>query len=115
MPYYHIAQILSKEMARLKCTRVTNSFYSSNLVVVDFCLFGVLKQKLQGIDISDDKEPKSEILTIVQAIPSNELKTSFDRWIERCQWAAANAGTIIHHNRKTPYLFYICTSHGCPY
>jgi hypothetical protein len=55
-------------------------------------LFDVLKQKLQGIDVSDDEELKIEILTIFQDIPSNELKKSFDNWIERSQWVAANAG-----------------------
>jgi hypothetical protein len=53
---------------------------------------GVLKQKPQGIEINKDEELKSEILTIFPGIPSDELKKSFDHRIERCQWAAANAG-----------------------
>jgi hypothetical protein len=53
-------------------------------------LLGALSQKLQGIDISDDEELKSEILTIFQGIPSDELEKSFDHWIEKCQWIAAN-------------------------
>jgi hypothetical protein len=48
-------------------------------------LFGVLKQEPQGIDANHDEELKSEILTIFERIPSDELKTSFDHWIERCQ------------------------------
>jgi hypothetical protein len=51
-----------------------------------------LKQKLQGIDASDDEELKSEILTMVQDILSDRLNKSFDHWIERCQWVVANAG-----------------------
>jgi hypothetical protein len=47
---------------------------------------------LQGIDVSDDKELKTEILTIFQCISSDELENSFDHWIERCQWVATNAG-----------------------
>jgi hypothetical protein len=50
------------------------------------------EEKLQGIDISDDEELKSEILRILQGIPSDELKKSFDRWIEKSQWVATNAG-----------------------
>jgi hypothetical protein len=42
--------------------------------------------------VSNDEELKSEILTILQGLPSGELKKSFAHWIERCQWVAANAG-----------------------
>jgi hypothetical protein len=52
-----------------------------------------LEAKLQGIDVSDDEELKSEILTIFQGIPSGELKTPFDDWIERCQRVVLNAGS----------------------
>jgi hypothetical protein len=31
---------------------------------------------------------KSEILTIFQGIPSDELEKSFDHWIERCHWVS---------------------------
>jgi hypothetical protein len=55
-------------------------------------LFGVLKQTQQGIDVSDGDKLKTEILTIVPGIPSNEQNKAFDHYIERCQWVAANAG-----------------------
>jgi hypothetical protein len=48
---------------------------------------------MQNIVISDDEELKSEILTIFQGIPSDELKKSFDHRIARCQGVAANSGT----------------------
>jgi hypothetical protein len=32
-------------------------------------------KKLQGIDVSDEEELKSEILAILQGIPSEDLKT----------------------------------------
>jgi hypothetical protein len=60
--------------------------------VIGFDLFGVLKGKLHGIEASDDEELKSEILTIFHGIPSDELKKSFNHWIERCQWIAPSAG-----------------------
>jgi hypothetical protein len=34
------------------------------------------------------------MLTIFQGILSEELKKSFDHWIERCQWIAANPGNF---------------------
>jgi hypothetical protein len=47
---------------------------------------------MQGIDVRDDEDLKSGILRIFEGIPSDELKKSFDHWIERCHWVAANAG-----------------------
>jgi hypothetical protein len=47
---------------------------SSDLAIACLDLFGVLKQKLQGIDVSDNDELKSEILMIFRGIPSNELE-----------------------------------------
>jgi hypothetical protein len=85
MPDCHPAKIVSEEMTHLKCKRALYPPYSPDLAIADFYLFGVLKQKLQDIDVSDDEELKSEILTIFQGIPSDELKKSFDPWIERCQ------------------------------
>jgi hypothetical protein len=86
---------------RQNCVRGNESFEVHNgaastfvigPAIADFDLFGVVKGKLQGIRVSDDEELKSEILTIFQGIPSDELNKSFDHWIERCQWVAANAG-----------------------
>jgi hypothetical protein len=79
-------------MARLKCKRAPHPPYSPDLEIAHFCLFGVLKHNLQRIIVSNGEELKTEILTIFQVIPSEELKESFDHWIERCQWTAANAG-----------------------
>jgi hypothetical protein len=88
----HTAKIVSEKMTCLNCKRAPHPLYSPDLTIEDFYLFGVLKKKLQGIDVSDDEDLKSEILTISQGIPSDELTKSFDHWIERCQWVIANAG-----------------------
>jgi hypothetical protein len=59
--------------------------YSPDLAIADFYVFCGLKQKLQDIDVSDNEELKSIILTIFCIIPSGGLKKSFDHSIERCQ------------------------------
>jgi hypothetical protein len=73
-----------EEMTRMKCKRVPHPPDSPDLAIEDFYLFGVLKQKLPSIDVSDDEELKSDILTIVQGVTSDELKSSFNHWIEIC-------------------------------
>jgi hypothetical protein len=61
---YYIAKIAAEEMALLKCKSLPHAPYSLDLAFADFHLFHVLNQKLHGIDVSDDEELKSEILTI---------------------------------------------------
>jgi hypothetical protein len=54
---------------------VRHAPYSSDLAIAYFHLFGVLKQKLQGNDVSDDEQLKSEILSNFQSIPSDGPKS----------------------------------------
>jgi hypothetical protein len=89
----HTTKIVSEEMSYLKCKRGPHRPYSPNRAIANFYFFAVLKQELQGIDGSDGEELKREILRIFQGIPANELKKSFDHWIERHQWVATNAGS----------------------
>jgi hypothetical protein len=70
----HPVNIVSEEMISLKWKRVPHPADSPDLAIADFYLFGVLKQKSQGIDASDDEKLNSEILTIFQGIPSGQLK-----------------------------------------
>jgi hypothetical protein len=74
----HTAKIVSEEMTRLKCKSMPYPLYSPDMAIADFYLLGFLKQKLHGIDISDDEKLKSEILTIFQGIISDELNKSFN-------------------------------------
>jgi histone-lysine N-methyltransferase SETMAR len=69
------ANIGSEEMTRLKCKMMPHPSYSLDLAITDFHLFSVLKQKLQGTDVSEEEELKSDILTIFQGIASDEVKS----------------------------------------
>jgi hypothetical protein len=66
------------EMTRLKCKRVAHTPYPPDLAITDFDLWNVLEQKLQDISVNDDEELETEILTIFQVIPSDQLEKSFD-------------------------------------
>jgi hypothetical protein len=73
---------MPEEMAGLKCKMVPHPPYSPDLAIANLYLFGVLKQKLQSIDVSEGEELENKMLTIFQGIRSDELKKAFDRWIE---------------------------------
>jgi hypothetical protein len=57
----HITKTMSEEITCLNCKRALHPPYSPDLAIANFYLFGVLKQKLQGIDVNDDEDLKSEI------------------------------------------------------
>jgi hypothetical protein len=57
-----------------------------------FLFVCVLKQKLQGVDVSGEEELKSEIPTVFQGIPSNTLTQLSGHWTKKSHWFAANTG-----------------------
>jgi hypothetical protein len=80
---------------------VPHPTYSPDLAIADFYLFSVLNQKLQGIDVRDDEELKSEILTFSRA---------FDQTSGKCHSIAGSKDvsvlpqmqeTIIHYSHET--------------
>jgi hypothetical protein len=93
-------------MTRLKCKRIPHPLDSPDLAIADFYLFGVLKRKLQDIDVSEDEDVKNEILTVFQRIPWDEQKKSFDHETERCQWVAANGGNY-YPSCPSNVIFYL--------
>jgi hypothetical protein len=64
-------------------------------------LFGVFKQYPQGVDVSDEKELKSESLTIFQGIPSDELKSPLITGSKDVNGLPQMQGTIIHQSHNT--------------
>jgi hypothetical protein len=96
--------MMPEEILCLKCKRLPHPPYSLNLAIADFSLW-FLETKPQGIDVSDHEELKGEILAIFPGIPLDELKKSFDHWIERCQRVAVNAGNDYLSSPYNPIFF----------
>jgi hypothetical protein len=75
--------------------------YSPDLAIADFYLFGVLKEKLQGIDVSDDNELKSGIMTIFQGFHRASWKSHSITGSKDASRLSQMQGTMIHHCHKT--------------
>jgi predicted DNA-binding antitoxin AbrB/MazE fold protein len=101
----HPAKIVSEEMTRLKCKSVPYPPYSPDLAIADFCLFGVLKQKLQRIDLSDGEKLKTEILTIFRGNSSDELKSDSITGSKDASELSQMQGIIIHHSHESSIYF----------
>jgi hypothetical protein len=97
----HSAKIVVEEMIRLKCKSVPHPPYSPDLAIAYFYLFSVLKQKLQSIDVSDDEELKSEMLTIFQGILSEELKSHSIIGSKDASGLPQMQESILRHSHKT--------------
>jgi hypothetical protein len=93
-------------MTRLKWKSVSHSPGSADLAIADFHLFEILKQKLQGIDISDGEDLKSEILRIFQDISSDELKSHSITGSKEAGGLQQMQGTILHDSHKRQDFIY---------
>jgi hypothetical protein len=113
MPASHTVKIVREEMTLLKCKRIAHTPGAPDLAITDFDLWKVLEQKMQHISVNDDKELETEILTIFQVIPSDQLKSHLITGSKDASGLPQIQGTIIHHTDKTQYSFYLCASHRC--
>ena len=72
--------------------------YSPDLVPSDFWLFDYIKTRLT--DHTSAQSLMNEITEICRSIPKEELKKTFDMWVERMQMCIKFGGDFFEHTLK---------------
>ena len=72
--------------------------YSPDLAPSDFWLFGNLKRQLGSY--SDSKSLQQAVTKTLRAIPEDEFRKTFNKWIERMQLCITNKGGYFEHLMK---------------
>ena len=72
--------------------------YSLELTPSDFWLFGNLKRQLGSY--SDFKSSQQAVTKTLRAIPDDEFRQTFNKWIERMQLCIKNKGDYFEHLMK---------------
>ena len=72
--------------------------YSPDLAPSDFWLFGYLKRQLDSY--SDSKSLQQAATKTIRAIPQDEYRKTFNKWIERMQLCIANKSEYFEHLMK---------------
>ena len=70
--------------------------YSPDLAPSDFWLFGYLKRQLDSY--SDSKSLQRAVIKALLSIPHDELRKTFNKWIERLELCIANQGNYFEHS-----------------
>jgi hypothetical protein len=65
--------------------KLANPSYSPDIAPADFYLFGKIKNKLIGKFIQDEFELFLEVIQMLSAIPTTELRDMFHNWIRRLE------------------------------
>ena len=64
----------------------------------NFSLFGYLKMQLDSY--SDSNSLQQAVTKAIRAIPQDEYRKTFNKWIERIQLCIANKGEYFEHLMK---------------
>ena len=71
--------------------------YSPDLSLCDFWLFNNLKSHLSGRDFRTNHQLGSAIFQYLKAIPKEEYKKTFHKWLERLKLCILNKGEYFEH------------------
>jgi hypothetical protein len=66
--------------------------YSPDLGPLDVVLFGLVKNRLQGIIFRSHDGLLTGIVAVLGQIPTETLQRVFEHWMERLEWASQNNG-----------------------
>jgi hypothetical protein len=95
----HRSKLTQAAMKKHRFVLVPHPPYSPDLAPADFYLFGYLKSRLRGLDISTDVKLEAEVDAILYSLTSDELVPVFDEWIWRCEWVISHGGEYYRHGK----------------
>ena len=84
--------------ARVHQTKDIQIFLQEQGIMTIFWLFGYLKRQLDSY--SDSKSLQQAVTKAIRAIPQDEYRKTFNKWIERMQLCIANKGEYFEHLMK---------------
>jgi hypothetical protein len=94
----HRSRKTQHAMKKLKFCHVPHPPYSPDLAPADFYLFGTMKRRLRGLDISSDANLEAEVDAFLSNLTEVDLKPVFHEWIVRCQWVISHGGEYYRRN-----------------
>jgi histone-lysine N-methyltransferase SETMAR len=81
----HVTKCVREYMDHNSLRKIPHPPYSADLAPSDFYLFGYVKDRLQGHEFREGAELVSDILEILNRIPTDTLVDVFDNWMRRLQ------------------------------
>lgn len=91
----HKTSIVNNYLAEHSIAIMPHPVYSPDLAPCDFWLFGYLKQQLKTY--SNDESLKRGVTEILEKIPKEMYRNSFENWIERMKLCIQYGGDYFEH------------------
>jgi len=94
----HVTAAVKTRLVDAGITIIRHPPYSPDLAPCDFWLFDLIKRNLD--DHRDVRSLKRQITKILQDLPKEEFRKTFDKWLERMQLCINNNGDYFEHLNK---------------
>ncbi|XP_065664660.1 histone-lysine N-methyltransferase SETMAR-like [Hydra vulgaris] len=91
----HVTETVTNCLNQAGITIIRHQPYSPDLAPSDYWLFDLIKKNLD--DDTDVKSQKTRITKLLQSIPKEVYKKTFDKWLERMQLCIDNDGHYFEH------------------
>lgn len=91
----HVHQNVDNFLTANRIKLIKHPPYSPDLAPCDFWLFDLIKRNLD--DQPDEESLVRAVRMIVESVPVQEYKKTFDKWIERMELCVQNKGDYFEH------------------
>lgn len=91
----HITKTVKDHLNQARITIIRHPPYLPDLAPSDFWLFDQIKNRLD--DHIDVQSQKRQITAILQDIPRDEYRKTFEKWLDRMQLCINNNGDYFEH------------------
>ena len=91
----HVTAMVKSHLKDAQFTIIRHPPYSPDLALSDYWLFDLIKSRLDHH--TDFESQKRQITKIMEEIPKEEYKKTFDKWLERMQLYINNKGEYFEH------------------
>lgn len=91
----HVTKTVKNCLEQAGITIIRHPPYSPDLAPSDFWLFDLIKRQLD--DHEDVQSQKRQITAILQNIPKDEYRKTFEKWLERMKLCIDNEGNYFEH------------------
>ena len=58
----------------------------------DFGLFGILKDRLKGLEVDDTEGLEAVVRKLLAELPESLFASLYAEWLERLEWVATHGG-----------------------
>ena len=88
----HRARLTKRWLSDNNLTILDHPPYSPDVAPSDFGLFGILKERLKGLEVSGTEDLEEKVKKLLGEFPESLFTNLHTEWLERLEWVATHGG-----------------------